>query len=160
MPASEFGEIVKRLDDIQRIKDLHREYVYWVANCEWEQVIDCFTEDCSVNISKWGLRRGKASLQKLFKEDIAHNNMGKGRDSHVATMPVIKVNGNKAQGYWLMYVFISDPITGMASRWFAGRHDAEYRRVDNQWKIQKIVFTAPWPRTPDSMPKLEEQSYD
>lgn len=156
MPANEQERIIRRLDDIQNIKDLHREYVYFVANCEWDRVIDCFADDCSVNLSKWGLRKGKESLQKLFKEDIANNNMGKGRDSHVATMPVIEINGDKAQGHWLMYVFISDPKTGMASRWFAGRHDAEYRRVDGQWKIQKIVYTAPWPRTPDSVPKLED----
>jgi ketosteroid isomerase-like protein len=154
--AYEQEKIIRRLDDIQNIKDLHREYVYRVANCEWDQVIDCFTEDCSVNLSKWGLRKGKESLQKLFKHDIAHNNMGKGRDSHVATMPVINVDGDKAQGHWLMYVFISDPDTGKALRWFAGRHDAEYRRVDGRWKIQKIVYTAPWPRTPDSVPKLED----
>jgi hypothetical protein len=156
MTTEENKKQLKRLEDIQDIKDLHREYVYWVANCEWDNVIDCFTEDCSVNISKWGLRKGKASLQKLFKSDIGQNNMGKGRDSHCATMPVIKVDGNEAQGHWLMYVFISDPETGKALRWFAGRHDADYRRVDGQWKIHKLVYTAPWPRTPDSVPRLEE----
>ena len=156
MSGNEQKNTIKRLEDIQNIKDLHREYVYWVANCEWDKVIDCFTEDCSVNLSKWGLRKGKGSLQKLFKEDIAHNNMGKGRDSHVATMPVIKVDGDKAEGHWLMYVFISDPENGKALRWFAGRHDAEYHRMNGQWKIHKIVFTAPWPRTPDSVPKLED----
>ena len=69
----------KIAEDIQAIKDLHREYVYWVADCQWDKVINCFTDDCSVNISKWGLRRGKQALQKLFKEDIGHNNMGKGK---------------------------------------------------------------------------------
>jgi ketosteroid isomerase-like protein len=156
MPASEMEKTIRLLKDTQDIKDLHREYVYWVADCEWDMVIDCFTEDCSVNLSKWGLRKGKGSLQKLFKEDIAHNNMGKGRDSHVATMPVINVDGDQAHGHWLMYVFISDPDTGKALRWFAGRHDTEYRRINGQWKIHRIVYTAPWPRTADSVPKLEE----
>ena len=156
MTTEENNKRLKQLEDVQDIKDLHREYVYWVANCEWDNVIDCFTEDCSVNISKWGLRKGKASLQKLFKSDIGQNNMGKGRDSHCATMPVIKVDGNEAQGHWLMYVFISDNETGKALRWFAGRHDADYRRVNGQWKIHKLVYTAPWPRTPDSVPRLEE----
>jgi ketosteroid isomerase-like protein len=156
MATDKNNKRLKQLEDIQDIKDLHREYVYWVANCEWDKVIDCFTEDCSVNISKWGLRKGKASLQKLFKKDIGQNNMGKGRDSHCATMPVIKVNDNEAQGHWLMYILISDPETGKAMRWFAGRHDADYRRVDGQWKIHNLVYTSPWPRTPDSVPVLGE----
>ena len=156
MATDEMEKQVKRMLDIQDIKDLHREYVYWVANCEWDRVIDCFTEDCSVNISKWGLRKGKASLTDLFKRDIDHNNMGRGRDSHCASMPVIKVDGDTAEGHWLMYIFISDPETGMAQRWFAGRHDADYRRIEGQWKIHNLVYTAPWPRTPESVPKLDE----
>ena len=156
MDNKEIEEQLNQLQDVQYIKDLHREYVYWVANCEWDRVIDCFTEDCSVNISKWGLRKGKASLTDLFKRDIGNNNMGRGRDSHCATMPVIKVDGDKAQGQWLMYVFISEPESGKALRWFAGRHDADYRRVEGQWKIHSLVYTAPWPRTSESVPKLDE----
>ena len=156
MDNKEIEEQLNQLQDIQYIKDLHREYVYWVGNCEWDRVIDCFTEDCSVNISKWGLRKGKASLTDLFKRDIGNNNMGRGRDSHCATMPVIKVDGDKARGQWLMYVFISEPESGKALRWFAGRHDADYRRVEGQWKIHSLVYTAPWPRTSESVPKLDE----
>ena len=156
MDNKEIEEQLNQLQDVQYIKDLHREYVYWVANCEWDRVIDCFTEDCSVNISKWGLRKGKASLTDLFKRDIGNNNMGRGRDSHCATMPVIKVDGDKAQGQWLMYVFISEPESGKALRWFAGRHDADYRRVEGQWKIHSLIYTAPWPRTSESVPKLDE----
>ena len=156
MATDENNNRLRLLEDIQNIKDFHREYVYWVAACEWDKVIDCFTENCEVNISKWGLRKGKASLQKLFKDDIGNNNMGKGRDSHCAIMPVIKVDGDNARGQWLMYVFISDPETGAAMRWFAGRHDAEYLRVDGQWKMRRLVFTSPWPRTPDSFPILDE----
>lgn len=148
---------LKRLEDIQEIKDLHREYMFWVNNCEWDKVIDCFSDDCSVNIGRWGLRKGKESLQKLFKVDIAGNNKGKGRDGHFAIMPVIKVDADKAEGHWLMYVMISDAETGLAKRWSHGRHDAEYARINGHWKIRKIVFTAPWPREADSYPKLEDE---
>jgi ketosteroid isomerase-like protein len=136
---------IRRIEDVQEIKDLHREYVYLVANCEWDKVIDCFTEDCLVNIGKWGLRKGKDSLQKLFKEDIGHNNQGKGRDGHFAIMPVIELDGDKASGHWLMYVMIADPNTGNALKWSNGRHDAEYARVNGKWKIHSIVWTRPWP---------------
>ena len=98
MKKADYEKQLQRLVDIQEIKDLHREYVYWVNNCEWDKVIDCFTEECVVNIGRWGVRKGKSSLQKLFKEDIAHNNQGKGRDGHFAIMPVINVDGDKAKG--------------------------------------------------------------
>jgi hypothetical protein len=145
MEKADYEKQLKRLVDIQEIKDLHREYVYWVNNCEWDKVIDCFTENCKVNIGRWGLRTGKNSMQKLFKEDIGHNNQGKGRDGHFAIMPVISVDGDKAKGHWLMYIMISDPETGRALKFANGRHDVEYARVNGKWKIHEIIWTNPWP---------------
>ncbi len=155
MEDIEYEKRLKRLEDIQAIKDLHREYVYWVNECNWDKVIDCFTEDYTVNIGKWGLRRGKESLQKLFKQDIAGNNQGKGRDGHFAVQPVITVNGDCATGHWLMYIIVSNPETGLAMRWAHGRHDAEYVRENEEWKIRSIIWTNPWPRESGSFPKLE-----
>jgi ketosteroid isomerase-like protein len=152
---TEYEKRLKRLEDIEAIKDLHREYIYWVNECSWDKVIDCFTDECAVNIGKWGLRKGKASLQKLFKQDIAGNNKGKGRDGHFATQPVITVDGDSAVGHWLLYIMISNPETGMAMQWAHGRHDAQYTRVDGEWKISAITWTNPWPREPGSYPKLD-----
>jgi ketosteroid isomerase-like protein len=154
MENSEYGKRLQRLEDIQTIKDLHREYIYWVNECSWDKVIDCFTDDCNVNIGKWGLREGKASLQKLFKQDIGGNNQGKGRDGHFATQPVITVSGDKATGHWLMYIVVSNPENGL-SRCAHGRHDVEYARVNGEWKIRSIVWTNPWPREPGSYPKID-----
>jgi len=156
MTLEEYKMRLRRLEDIQEIKDLHHDYVFWINNCEWDKVIDCFTEDCSVNIGKHGLRKGKDALQKLFKVDIHNNNQGKGRDGHFVTQPVIAVDEDKASGYWLMYIMISDPQTGNALRWSHGRHDVEYARVNGRWKIRSIVFTSPWPREATTYPKLED----
>ena len=97
MKSTDFEDRLKRLEDIQEIKDLHREYMFEVNNREWDRVIDRFSDDCSANIGRWGLRKGKESLQKLFKVDIAGNNKGKGRDGHFAIQPVIKVDEDKAE---------------------------------------------------------------
>lgn len=155
MEAIEYETRLRRLEDIQAIKDLHREYVYWVNECNWDKVIGCFTDDCMVNIGKWGLRQGKESLPKLFKQDIAGNNRGTGRDGHFAVQPVITVNGDLASGHWLMYIMIQDPTDGQGMRWAHGRHDTEYIRVNGKWKIRSIVWTNPWPREPGSYPMLE-----
>jgi ketosteroid isomerase-like protein len=156
MTLQEMEKGITDLENLEEIKKLHREYIYWVNSCEWDKVIDCFTDDCSVNIAKWGLRKGKESLQKLFKMDIGNNNQGAGRDGHFATQPVIAVDGDKATGHWLLYIMISEPVTGNASRWAHGRHDVEYAKVNGKWKIHSMIFTVPWPREPGSFPKLKE----
>ena len=151
---------LRRLEDIQEIKDLHREYVYWVNSCEWDKVLDCFTENAFANIGPHGPRRGKAELVQLFKQNIHGNNQGKGRDGHFAIAPVITVDGDRAKGHWLMYIMISHPETGNALHWWHGRHDVEYVRVDGKWKIDWIVFTSPWPREPGSFPRDEKETAD
>lgn len=156
MKESEYEEKLKRMDeilakyekrlrvmeDIQSIQDLHYEYIYWVNLNDWDKIIDLFTEDCSANIGPWGMRRGKGSLQKLFKEDIGHNNKGKGRDGHVATMPVITVDGDKANAHWMLYIMITDPLKG--NWWYQGRHEVDYVRIDGRWKIHNIWYRS-WP---------------
>jgi hypothetical protein len=160
MTHEEYENRLRRLEDIQEIKDLHREYAFWVNNCEWDKVISCFTEDGSANIGRWGIRRGKEALEHLFKENIGHNNQGKGRDGHFAIQPVITVDGDKALGHWLFYVVISDPVTGLPRSIRQGRHDAEYVRVNGKWKIHSIIWTRPWPREAGSLPLIEDIKKD
>ena len=156
MTQEELESRLIRLENVQAIKDLHREYIYWVNECEWDRVLDCFTEDAFANIGRHGPRRGKAELAQLFKRDIHLNNKGKGRDGHIAMAPVIAVEGDRAKGHWLMYVMISDPDTGNALKWAHGRHDVEYVKADGKWKIDWIIFTSPWPREAGSFPREEK----
>jgi ketosteroid isomerase-like protein len=157
METTNFQKRLKHLEDIQEIKDLHREYVYWVNSCEWDKVLDCFTEDAFANIGKHGPRKGKTELEKLFKVDIANNNQGKGRDGHFVIQPVISADGDIATGHWLMYIMIADKETGKAERWSNGRHDAEYERFNGKWKIKNIIWTRPWPVDPVTHPKVDEK---
>lgn len=152
MSLEDLEKRLQVLEDIQAIKDLHGNYIYWLNDREWDLVIDCFTKDGVANIAHHGKSRGTAELTALFKERIAKMNAGKGRDGHIAVQPIITVNGNKARGQWLMYVFVSNPETGQAQRWTKGRQDAEYEKVNGQWKISYIKFTRPWPLEPDSVP--------
>jgi ketosteroid isomerase-like protein len=134
------------LEDAEQIKTLHREYMFWVNNRQWDDVINCFSEDASVYLPKHGLFKGKSEFTHLFKDLVENSNQGQGRDAHSVLQPVIALNGDKAVGHWLMYIFISDPITGNLLKMVRGRHDCEYTRKDGKWKISSLKFTRPWPK--------------
>ena len=156
MTLEELEKKFEIFSGIEEIKKLHREYMFWVNNRQWDDVINCFTEDASVLLPRHGLFKGKAGLSELYKERVEKSNLGQGRDAHCVLQPVINVNGDHATGHWLMYIFISDPTTGNLSRLIRGRHDVEYIKVDGKWKISSLRYTRPWPEDLETLAKYKQ----
>jgi hypothetical protein len=71
-------------------------------------------------------------------------------------MPVIHVDGTQASGHWMLYIMVADPVTGNALKINQGRYECEYTKLGGRWKFSKLVWVNPWPRTPDSLPSLED----
>jgi hypothetical protein len=150
MPKIE--EIEKRLNDMENleaVKDLHRRYMYLVNSQKWDEVIGCFTKDATADIGMHGSHKGVAELSELFKIKIAKVNE-KWNGGHFVTQPIISVDGDKAKGYWILYicVFDAEVAAGPTLRWIQGRHDCEYIKQDGNWKISYIKYTRPWPQPP------------
>ena len=156
MTLEELAKRYEILESAEEIKKLHREYMFWVNARQWDDVINCFTEDASVLLPRHGLFKGKSEVNILYKEKVEKSNLGQGRDAHCVLQPVINVDGDKAAGHWLMYVFVSDLITGNVSKLFHGRHDVEYVKENGKWKISSLIFTSPWPEDPESLAKYKE----
>lgn len=145
MTLEEMEKRLRELEDLEEIKNLHRNYIYWVNSHSWDDVLDCFTEDTWVHIESRPLRRGKAELSKLFKVDIAKTNEDT-NGCHFVTQPVISIDGDKATGYWFMcIVFAVSSPTGPTLAWRQGRHDCEYIKVDGKWKFGSIKYTKTGP---------------
>jgi ketosteroid isomerase-like protein len=140
-------EIEKKLMDVeatQKIINLHNEYLFYLNNRQWRDTTDCFTKDAVADIHE--KRKGREEIYKLFTDVIAKLNTGKSRDVHFAVQPVIEVEGDKARGHWLIYIFISDAKSGNAKRWIPGRYDCEYTKENTKWKFSSLTYTSPWPR--------------
>lgn len=151
MNLEELEKRMTRLEDIEEIKSLHREYVFMLVNRQWNDMPECFAEDATADIGRHGLRRGKPEIKKLFNETISRMNAGKGRDAHFATMPVITVNGNRATGHWMLYIMVRDKDTGYP-RYSQGRYDCEYVKENGKWLFSAVKYTGFWPAEPDNVP--------
>jgi ketosteroid isomerase-like protein len=143
MMMKELEDRIRTLEDLEAIKAFHREYIFFLNNRQWDDMAECFTEDASADIH--GACSGKEEIRKLFTDRISKLNTGKGRDAHFAVEPVIRVTGDKAEGHWLIYILISDPDTGAASRWIQNRYDCTYAKESGKWKFSSVVLTSPWP---------------
>jgi hypothetical protein len=154
----EISRRLQTLEDIEAIKRLQNQYIFFLLNNQWKDMADCFTEDAYANIWRHGAHKGKKAIYKLFAERIAKVNpaINKPRDGHFTVMPVITVDGDKAKGHWMLYIFVNDPQTSVLSRYNQGRYDCEYTKVNGEWKFSKLVWTNPWPLTTESLPRPED----
>ena len=143
---------LERIESLEAIRDLHRQYIYLVNSQKWDDVIDCFTPGATVDIALHGLHKGFAELTELFKKKIAKVNE-KWNGGHFVTQPMISPDGDKATGYWMLYICIFDAemVSGPTLKWIQGRHDCEYVRINGKWKISYLKFSRPWPEPPEKV---------
>jgi ketosteroid isomerase-like protein len=137
---------MRAFEDIEEIKKLHRQYAYWLNAHQWDEMIDCFTEDALADIGQHGPHKGRKEITELFKVKIAKVNEN-WNSGHFVTEPIISVEGDRATGSWILYIFVfhGNKPNEPAYTWFQGRHDCEYVKINGKWKYKYIKFTAPWP---------------
>lgn len=133
---------VGRLEDVEAIKKLHRTYIRQLADREWTDMLDNFTEDAVVDLRHHGARHGHADLTELFG---AMHAAGNPHDGYVLSSPVIEVNGDEATGRWTWHRHLCEfPVMGAMVRvfgpWWEGRYQCSYRRVDGRWKFSAMTF--------------------
>lgn len=141
MTLEELEERVRRLEDLDEIKELHREYLFLISNLDFDKALDCFAETITVDIAQYGVRRGKEEVTRFFKE-VIYKNVLQSKDGHFTGQPVISVEGNKAKGHWMFYRFVPEPSP---VRWVQGRYDCEYVKENGKWKFSVLKLTRPWP---------------
>jgi hypothetical protein len=125
---------VQLLEDLEKIKTLHKEYMFCFASRQWDDMLNCFTENASADIADYGLRKGKNEIREL-----AFNVLDKlpNVSGHIIGKPAISVKGDKASSYWNLYIFPREP----AETWEYGRYDCEYVKVDDKWRFSSVKFT-------------------
>jgi len=139
MTLEELEKRVKILEDIEEIKKLHINYVYLLCDLQWDEMLDCFAENATLDLMDQGVRQGKKEIGEVFHNVLAK--MIKRTDGHFVGQPVISVDGDKAKGYWILYLFFAEPEV----KWVQGRQDCEYVKVNGKWKFSSVIFASPWP---------------
>ena len=143
MTSEEIEKRLKVIEDIEAIKNMHNDYIYALASQQWDDMLDCFAEDSVADIWTHGPRKGKREIGELFRGFAGKILPTHG---HLVAQPVIKVNGDTAEGYWILYVFLAEP----EMQWVQGRYDCRYVRINGEWKFSHLKYTRPWPPVPEA----------
>ena len=137
MTLADLEKRIQAIEDLEEIKRLHQNYINLMDNLQYEQVLDLFTDDATVEVRQSGVKRGRKELSEIYINGLAKTRGSIRYDAHMAVAPDIKVNGNAAQGTWLVYMLFSKP----SIQWIQGRNECEYRKEQGKWKISKLKFT-------------------
>ncbi|MFC1920316.1 nuclear transport factor 2 family protein [Chloroflexota bacterium] len=150
MASIELEKRIKALEDIEEIKNMHREYVYkMIDKKHWLEMPDYWSEEGIVDIRIYGPRIGKKAVDDLFTNTINYARIAPDipDGGEILTQPVIYVDGDRAVGHWLMDIFFDDCSSpdGPVMKLKKGRYDCEYIRENGKWKFRYLKWTQPWP---------------
>ena len=137
MTIEDLEKRIQALEDAEKIKKLHQKYIDLMDNLEYEEVLDLFTEDASVEVRNHGVKKGKKELREIYIDVLAKKRGSERFDAHMAVEPDITVSGNTAEGTWLIYMLFSKPEI----QWVQGKNECEYKKENGEWKISKLKFT-------------------
>ena len=132
-------ERIQATEDIEAIKQLHYRYMTGFTQAKWDEALDCFAEDCTLDVTPSGenVVKGKAEIQKMYAMLASRH---KGTEGDLVIHPIVSVNGDKAKGNWLIYLMYSHPQTWQSLFWVQGIYTAEYVRENGKWKIKVLQW--------------------
>lgn len=120
------------LEAREALKELKYRYIHALDQPNEDRFVSLFTENASFEASSYGTVEGHSGIREFIEyrasDDRAYH--------HMATNPVLSVDGDEATGRWY-YIVIKVDADG-AAEWGQGTYEDEYRRVDGEWKIASL----------------------
>lgn len=148
-----------RLQDIKDIQNLQKIYGYYQDYCEWQKIVDLFTDnDPMVEESDRGVYKGKAGVKRYFIDLLGQGGNKPIRAGYLGIMfqlqGVVTVNpdGKTASGRWYGMGMEAKPVASinegeLRQTWIHGIYENEYVKEDGKWKFKKLYFNLVF-RTP------------
>jgi ketosteroid isomerase-like protein len=146
MSLEDLEKRIKALEDVEAIKKLHQQYISYLDTLQFQKALDLFTEDATSEVRNSGVKKGKKAMAEIYLGTLAKRTQR--HDGHLAAQPEITVEGDRAWGTWVIYMFFSVPTV----QWVQGRNECEYRKQNGQWKISRLKFTRTLASQPDLYP--------
>jgi ketosteroid isomerase-like protein len=140
MTLEEMEKRLRAVEDIEAIKQLQIRYVNYLMLADWDEIMDCFAEDCILDVFvDRDKTQGKAAIERVFREVVSVKHTGSEGD--IIVHPLITVNGDRASGNWVIYFLGAETEGWKAPGWIRGQYDAEYVREKNgQWKFSMLKW--------------------
>jgi len=138
MISKELEARIRRVEDIEEIKNLQAQYGYLIDTLQMEKVTELFADEF---IAEYLPSLGTFKTKKDLGEFLKGAGAGSGMMCHQMMMPYIEVHGDKATATWYLFgPFISNLETGPCANWIQGKYQNDYVREGGKWKLKHLRF--------------------
>jgi SnoaL-like domain len=134
MSDSELAARVRRLEDIEALKQLkHRYAAFCDQNYDPDGLAPLFTDNAIWDGGAMGRYEGREAIRTFFSEADKVVPFA----IHHVTNPIIEVDGDRAAGRWYLWqpCIFSPPGEAL---WMAGRYFDKYRREEGVWRFEHV----------------------
>ena len=146
------GARAARIADTNEIQTLQSSYGYYTDKMLWDEVVDLFADDGTLEIGSSGVYVGKDSIRRylLSFSDGKQGPLEGVLNDHFQLQPIITVadDGLTANGRWRLFLMTGVAGSGSGGNWGEGVYENEYVKEDGLWKISKLhwfgTFVAPY----------------
>jgi hypothetical protein len=145
-------ERATRVRDIDEIENLQRIYGYYTDKMLWDEVLDLFTDDATLEIGTSGVYAGKDSIRR-YLYSLSDGKQGPLEGvlyNHLQLQPIVTLadDGRTARGRWRALILTGVSGSGSGGNWGEGPYENEYVKQGGVWKISKLhwyaTFIAPY----------------
>ncbi|HJR70747.1 MAG TPA: nuclear transport factor 2 family protein, partial [Gammaproteobacteria bacterium] len=141
-----------RVADINEIENLQGSYGYYTDKMLWDEVVDLFADDGTLEIGPSGVYAGKDSIRRylLSLSDGMQGPLEGVLNDHFQLQPIVTVaeDGQTANGRWRLFLMTGVSGAGSGGNWGEGVYENEYVKENGVWKIRKLhwyaTFVAPY----------------
>jgi hypothetical protein len=132
--------------DVNAIQNLQGSYGYYTDKMLWDEVVDLFAADGTLEIGPSGVYAGKDSIRRYLLS-LSGGTQGPLEgvlNDHFQLQPIVTVadDGMTANGRWRLFLMTGVSGAGSGGNWGEGVYENEYVKENGVWKIRKLHWFA------------------
>jgi hypothetical protein len=135
-----------RIADVNAIQNLQGSYGYYADKMLWDEVVDLFADDGTIEIGPSGVYAGKDSIRRylLSLSGGIEGPLEGVLNEHFQLQPIVTVaeDGMTAKGRWRLFLMTGVSGSGSGGNWGEGVYENEYVKENGVWKISKLHWFA------------------
>ena len=132
----------ERVNDYDELRNLQQIYGYYVDKALWDQVVDLFAADGSLQLGFNGTYVGHKALRDyLYSLTGGKAELLKGQlNNHIQFSPLITIapDGRTAKARWQQWILDGIHGAGSGGNWGAGTYENDYVKENGVWKIRHV----------------------